>query len=474
MLEGASSAPTIMADLRSNDPSGSEGSAPRSDPGSVRVQRPRRAAPADAVRPTRAEVNLAHLRHNLRVLERALAPRAGEATPRPRIWGVLKADAYGHGAPAVARTLERAGIAGLCVALLEEAVELRAAGIRVPILVMGGYYGPRRDGLEEILANDLVPVVYDAGQVERLAAFARTEERGRVGVHLKVDTGMGRLGACASELEAIFEAFARHPEVRLDGLMTHFACADAADLAPTRAQLRAFHAAEQQAARAGLAPRVKHAANSAAMLRLPEARFDVVRPGIALFGVAPVADPPQAGRANEDEDWSADAVRRAQPERGGGRPVTDDPMLDADLGPAAELKPVMRVRTEVVAIRSVAAGDRIGYGHTWEAARPSVIATVPMGYADGLARALSNRGHGLVRGRRAPIAGTVSMDLTMVDVTDVPGARVGDEVVFLGPQEGPLGRDVITAAELAGLTGTIPWEVLTSISRRVPRFYREP
>src|SRR4051812_7240134 len=150
----------------SRNPPVSEGGA------SVRVLRPRRAAPADAVRPTRAEVNLAHLRHNLRVLQRAVASGSTESAPA-KIWGVLKADAYGHGAPAVARTLERAGIAGLCVALLEEAVELRSAGIRVPILVMSGYYGTRRDGLDELCANELVPVVYDAGQVERIAAFAR-------------------------------------------------------------------------------------------------------------------------------------------------------------------------------------------------------------------------------------------------------------------------------------------------------------
>jgi alanine racemase len=135
---------------------------------------------------------------------------------------------------------------------------------------------------------------------------------------------------------------------------------------------------------------------------------------------------------------------------------------------------VMRVRSEVVAVREVGPGERIGYGHTWQAERQSLIATVPMGYADGLSRLLSNQGHALVRGRRAPIAGTISMDLTMLDVTDIPGARVGDEAVFLGAQEGPLGKDVISATELAGLSGTIPWEVLTSISRRVPRFYREP
>jgi alanine racemase len=394
---------------------------------SVRVLRPRRAAPADAVRPTRAEVNLAHLRHNLRALERTLA---GEG--KAQIWGVLKADAYGHGAPAVARTLERAGIPGLCVALLEEAIELRDAGIRIPILVMGGYYGPRREGFEEMLARDLVPVVYDPGQIERLANLVRFEGRGRAGVHLKVDTGMGRLGASPSELDQVLEALARHPEVRLDGLMTHLACADADDLGGTMEQMRRFEEIERRARAVGLSPQLRHASNSAALLRLPAARLDLVRPGIALFGVAPRA------------------------------------------GLAPDLKPVMRVRSEIVAIRAVAKGDRIGYGHTWEATRQSVVATVPMGYADGLSRQLSNRGNALVRGARAPIAGTVSMDLTMLDVTGVPGARVGDEVVFLGAQEGPLGRGAICAEEIAEQAGTIPWEVLTSISRRVPRFYREP
>ncbi|MGK3999821.1 alanine racemase [Sorangium sp. So ce1024] len=396
-------------------------------PGAVRVLRPRRAAPADAVRPTRAEVNLAHLRHNLRVLERAMP-----GARRPEIWGVLKADAYGHGAPAVARTLERAGIPGLCVALLEEAIELRDAGIRLPVLVMGGYYGPRREGFEEILARDLVPVVYDAGQIERLASVVRLEQRGRVGVHLKVDTGMGRLGAASSELDAVLATLTSHPEVRLDGLMTHLACADADDLGVTLEQMKRFEEIEERARRFGLTPRVRHASNSAAMLRLPAARLDVVRPGVALFGISPRA------------------------------------------GLAPDLKPVIRVRSEIVALRTVAKGDSIGYGHTWQASRDSVVATVPMGYADGLSRQLSNRGAGLVRGQRAPIAGTVSMDLTMLDVTDVPGARVGDEVVFLGAQDGPLGRATISAEEIAGLTGTIAWEVLTSISRRVPRFYREP
>ena len=407
-------------------------------------------------------MNLAHLRHNLRVLERALitstssppdgsggaltgapdpstaqrasAQDAAQRAPvaRAAIWGVLKADAYGHGASAVARTLERAGIPGLCVALLEEAVELRSAGIQIPILVMGGYYGLRRDGFEAILDNDLIPVVYDAEQIERIAALVRSEGSRAVSVHLKVDTGMGRLGIAPSEVDEALRILARCPEVHLDGLMTHFACADSDDLAPTWEQLRRFAEIEQRARAMGLTPRVRHAANSAAMLRVADARFDLVRPGVALFGVAPKA------------------------------------------GLAPELKPVMRVRSEVVALRWVPKGESIGYGHTWKAERDSHVATVPMGYADGLSRQLSNRGHALVRGRRAPIAGTVSMDLTMIDVTDVPGARSGDEAVFLGHQEGPLGREVITAEEIAAHAGTIPWEVLTSVSRRVPRFYREP
>lgn len=415
--------------------------------GAPRVLRPRRAAPADAVRPTRAEVNLGNLRFNLRVLERALEPKAprpaqGDApassAPRAAIWGVLKADAYGHGAPAIARTLERAGIAGLCVALLEEAIELRSAGIQIPILVMGGYYGPRREGLEELVANDLVPVVYHAEQIAEIASLGRP-----VSVHLKVDTGMGRLGAPPATLDAVLEAIAQSPTVRLEGLMTHLACADDDDLATTEDQLRRFAQIEARARAAGLAPKIRHAANSAGLLRVAAARLDAVRPGIALFGV-----PPRAGLGASEPDSTR--------------------------GPLPELRPVMRVRSEVVSLREIPQGDRIGYGHTWQAARKSLIATVPMGYADGLSRHLSNKGHALVRGRRAPIVGAVSMDLTMIDVTDIPGARLGDEVCFLGPQEGPLGKDAIGAAEIADHAGTIAWEVLTSISRRVPRFYREP
>jgi alanine racemase len=389
-----------------------------------RVLRPKRAAPADAVRPTRAEINLGHLRHNLRVVQRA----AGGS----RVYGVLKADAYGHGAPAVARTLERAGIDGFCVALLEEAVELRDAGIRAPILVMGGYYG---NAWGEVLAHDVTPVIYDRRQAEGIAREIRLSGALAIPplpVHLKIDTGMGRLGCDYREVDRFLDELRRIPEVRVAGLMTHFACAEQDSLGVVEEQLRRFDEATQTAHRYGLGSLVRHVANSAALLRHGPARLDIVRPGIALFGISP---------------------RFAE---------------------APDLRPAMKVRTEIAALRHLREGDSLGYGWTWTAKRLSRIATVPVGYADGLRRQLSNRGHMLVLGRRAPIVGTVSMDMTMIDVTDHAAVDLGDEVVVLGTQSGPLGTGEITASEIADLTGTIPWDVLTSISRRVPRFYREP
>ncbi|HEU4412015.1 MAG TPA: alanine racemase [Polyangiaceae bacterium] len=390
-------------------------------PLSLRVFRPRRAAPAEAVRPTRAEINLGHLRHNLRALQRAAGPAA--------VYGVLKADAYGHGAPAVARTLERAGIGGFAVALLEEAIELREAGIRAPLLVMGGYYG-RAWG--ELLRHRLTPVVFDPAQLDALAAEARFAGAAPASVHLKIDTGMGRLGARPHELAALVRAFARNPEVRLEGLMTHLACADDPSNEATRAQLARFGEVEAALAAAGLRPRVRHVANSAALLAGNAPGFEWVRPGVALFGVGPAA------------------------------------------GLGAELRPVMRVRSEIVALRRLEAGEALGYGWSWRAERPSLIATLPLGYADGLPRCLSNQGALLVRGKRAPIVGAVSMDMVMLDVTEHPGVAVGDEAVALGAQRGPLGQGEIGAAEIAAQAGTIAWEVLTGISRRVPRFFREP
>jgi alanine racemase len=287
-----------------------------------------------------------------------------------------------------------------------------------------------------VLARGLVPVVYDIGQVEAFARRVRAgEARQPVDVHLKIDTGMSRLGVLPSELPKFVAALAKFPEIRVSGLMTHLAQADASDLAATDEQIARFEAATARLAELGLAPEVRHAANTAALLR-GRARFDAVRPGIALFGVAPSC-------VGEHEPLSR------------------------------ELRPAMRVRSEIIALRDIEAGTGVGYGALATTSRASRIATLPMGYADGLSRQLSNRGFVLVRGKRAPIVGAVSMDMAMIDVTDVPGAALRDEVVVLGAQEGPLGKDVILASEVASQSDSIPWEVLTSVSRRVPRFYRE-
>ncbi len=404
-------------------PSGSQ--IPVARPSEPRVLRPRRAAPGDAIRPTRAEVNLASLRHNLRVIQRA----AGTS----KVWAVLKADGYGHGAPAVARTLERAGAHGFCVALLEEAIELREAGIFAPILVMGGYYP---NAHAEVIHRSLIPAVYDDEQLEGFARASKVLGVTRaLPVHLKVDTGMARLGVTPDRLEAFAARLNATREIEVSGLMTHFGRADAATVDDVRGQLGVFEDARTTLAGLGIRPSIRHAANSAALLR-GEALLDVVRPGIALFGVSPT--------------------------------------LPSGAALSSELQLAMRVRSEIVDLRTVKEGAEIGYGGLWRAKRPSRIATIPMGYADGLSRHLTNRGHLLVRGKRAPIVSAVSMDMSMIDVTDIAGVGLRDEVVVLGTQEGPLGTDTITADEIARHCDTIPWEVLCAISRRVPRFYREP
>ncbi len=401
-------------------------------PSSVRVLRPRRSAPEDIVRPTRAEISLDALRHNLRSVCTHLAQLSGLP---PKVWPVLKADAYGHGAPAVARTLERAGADGFCVALAEEGIELREAGIRAPILVMGGYYG---HAYADLAHYRLTPVVYGENHEEALRLLSLGEAEGeggaRLGVHLKVDTGMGRLGVLPAQARGHFERLNALPNVYVSGLMTHFAEADTPDLTSMRAQLKAFEATLLDLRARSAAPVVVHAANSAATWR-GLGLYDAVRPGLAMYG-APSA------------------------------------VGELLLGDAA-LRPALRLRTEIVDLRQVQAGGAVGYGGAGRVTRTSRVATVPIGYADGYVRAHSRAGRMLVRGTFAPVLGVVSMDMCMLDVTDVPGVSMADEVVVLGTQSGPLGQNSIFMSEFAQSAGQIPWEVMTTLSRRVPRFYRE-
>ena len=361
-------------------------------------------------RPTRAEVNLGALAHNVRVM-RALVQGS-------RLYAVVKADAYGHGLAPVARCFEKQGVDGLCVALAEEGLQLRAFGITAPILVLSGAYG---DAHERVVAAHLTPVIYSYAQAE---AFARAGNGSPVSVHLKVDTGMGRLGVPMHELGALLAALRGLPDLRIDGVMTHLSSADS-DPEVTRAQLERFEDAVRAIRAAGHAPKLVHAANSAGALGFIEARHSLVRVGIALYGVPPVE------------------------------------------GQVEGLQPAMRLRTEVLSLRDLPVGSAVGYDQTFRAARPTRIATVPIGYGDGLMRAASNRGVVLVREQRCPIVGRISMDLTTIDVTDVSDCAIGDEVIVIGRQ----GALAITAQELARACDTIAYEVLTNISPRVPRVY---
>jgi len=368
-------------------------------------------APPVQVRPTRAEIDLDALAHNLRVVR----DRAAAA----KVLAVVKADAYGHGLEAVGRRLAEEGIDGLGVALVEEGLLLRERGVTVPILVLNGIY----DGAHaETLRAGLTPVVYDLEDVER---FSRAAGIGTADIHLKIDTGMTRLGVPDHELDPFLDGLEGYPNVRVSGLMTHLSSAED-DAEATRAQLVRFEAAKARVIARGHRPRLVHAANSAATLFRDEARFDMVRAGVVLYGVMPGPTP--------------------------------DP----------ELRPVMRVVTSVARVKTFPAGTAVGYGRSWTAPRESRIATLAIGYGDGYPRSLSNRAEVLIRGQRCPVVGRVSMDLTGVDVTDLSGCERGDEAVVLGAQ----GGDAITAEELGERAGSISWEILTQISPRVPRVQR--
>lgn len=383
---------------------------------------PRRRALDQAIRPTRAEVDLDALDRNYRAL-RALVPGM-------EVLAMVKANAYGHGAPLVAHRLEAAGVRLLGVALVEEGLELRNAGVRAPILVMGGSY---QGGYDVMVERELSATVFRPDHVDELSRAARRANR-TVTAHLKVDTGMGRLGASLEELPDLLRYLRRHPEIRLEGLASHLASADVKGSPLTRAQLERWAEARRMVEDAGYYPELRHLANSSALLGLQEARqgslFNLARPGLALYGMAPAP-------------W---------------------------LEPAATLSPVMSWKTGIVHLKDVPEGASVSYGATWTAARPSRIATLPVGYADGYGRAYSNRASVLVRGRRAPVVGRVCMDMCMVDVTDVPGAALGDEVVLLGRQ----GGEAVTAQELAELAGTIHYEVLCGVGARVPRMAVSP
>jgi alanine racemase len=367
-------------------------------------------------RPTCCFIDHEALRWNLRQIRDKVGPRI-------KILSMVKADGYGHGAAAISKTLAGAGADSFGVATLEEGVELRRAGIRAPVLVLAGAY---EDQLDDFFAHSLTPVVHDLARLNHLEQSVK--ERGAtLDVHLKIDTGMGRLGLVAEEGDAWIDAIKKLTAVKIAGVFSHFSHAENVEGEHTRAQLESFKRVVERLRAAGMRPALVHLANSAATITLPAAYFDMVRPGIMLYGVHP--SPPMANQIS--------------------------------------LKPALAWKTRILQLKKVPARTSISYGQTFITERESLIATLPVGYADGYPRLLSNRGEVLVGGRRAGIAGRVCMDLTMVDVTDIRNVKQGDEVVLLGRQSDA----EISADQIAAWANTISYEILTSISARVPRIH---
>lgn len=358
-----------------------------------------------------AEINLNALSHNLNVVRN----KTGGTT---RILAVIKADAYGHGAVNVAKHLIKKGVSKLGVAYTNEGISLREAGITAPVLVFFD-----RENIDACLAYNLTPTVFDLETARKLSAGAYRLNK-KIPIHVKVDTGMGRIGF---DIRKAFEAIIKISSlknIKLEGLMSHFSEADLQDKDFVNLQLKNFKSLVKKLEHNKIRFEFLHMANSAAVLTMPDAHLTMVRPGIMLYGYG----------CCESE----------------------------------KLRPVMSLKSRIVFLKKVPAGTPISYNRTFITKRKSTIATIPVGYADGFNRKLSNQGEVLINGRRAPVVGRVCMDTTMVDVTDIPGVHYKTEVVLLGRQ----GREQITADDIANKTGTIPYEVLTSVGQRIKRIYR--
>jgi alanine racemase len=382
------------------------------------------------IRSTVAHVDLAALKSNFAAI-RSYVSSEGGRTP-PAVIGVVKANAYGHGAPRVALALQEAGATMLACADIEEGIVLRQAGVRVPILVFGALSVSDLDGLFDF---SLTPTISTPGAARAVQAAAMRRSTA-IAYHLKIDTGMNRLGFRHDNLRRTLPELLASSNLRLDAVYTHFASADVAESPVFSTQRERFDVAWSvvdelcRESRVGPGSRVfRHACNSAGLLRDSRVWFDAVRPGLLLYGIVP-------------------------------------PPLASTIG----LIPVMSLTSRVVAVKGLRPGEGVGYGWRYEASEPRTVAVVPAGYADGLDTRLCGRGHVLIRGRRVPIVGAVSMDMLTVDVTDLSEVRPGDEVVLLGRQ-GDESWQRIDAREMAAAIGTIPWEIVCRLGTRIERQY---
>ena len=375
-----------------------------------------------ATRPTWAEVSLSQLAENYRIIRQHVGPERA-------IMAIVKADAYGHGLSEVARTLSQAGADWFGVASADEGVELRQLGITQPILLLTGFWEGEQSALTDY---DLVPAIYSEDQLATIEEWGRRMNC-RIRFHLKVNTGMGMLGLHWQGVEPFLEMYRCMSYVELEGLFEQFAAAEDFATRQTEEQMERFACVERGLARAGIRPRYFHQANSEAIVGRPQSWGNMVRPGLLLYGYH-------------------------LPMR----------VAEGSPGPAIRELPVREIlslKTKVISVKEVPAGIPLGYGGKYVTPRHSRIATLPAGYADGMLRRLSGRGKVIIRGQFAPIVANISMDLTLVDVTEIRDLRIGDEVVVIGRQ----GDAAQTAIDLAEATGTLPYEILCGIGKRVPR-----
>ena len=378
-----------------------------------------------ATRPTWAEVSLTTLRQNFRTVQKHVGASV-------TVCAVVKADAYGHGAVECSRALEAEGARWLGVTSLDEAIPLRDADIASDILLMTGFW---RGEETEIVRLHLSPTVWEPWHIESLERAAQSLGVARHPVHLKVDTGMGRLGVAIDQLPSVLDALKAAPHLALEGLSTHLASSEIMDAPSVAEQQRAFDAARRMVLAAGMQPTFVHVANTGAVISRRETWNSMVRPGVALYGYY-------------------------LPFQRAGREVSGGTLR-------LPVKPILTWKTRILSMRNVGASQALGYNATYVTKAAAHIAVLPVGYADGFNRQLSNRGRVIVRDHYAPIVGSISMDLTLVDVTGIPGVGVGDEVILLGSLDG-MNVDALEHARLANST---PYEILCNISKRVPRRY---
>jgi len=378
-----------------------------------------------ATRPTWADVSLTSLRQNFRTVQKHVG--AGVT-----ICAVVKADAYGHGAVECSRALEAEGARWLGVTSLDEAIPLRDAGIRAGILLMTGFW---RGEENEIVRLHLTPTVWEPWQIESLDKAAAALGVAQHPVHLKVDTGMGRLGVALDQLPKVLAALGAAKHLAVEGLSTHLASSEVMDAPSVAEQQKGFETAIRMVRDAGLEPKFVHIANTGAVISRRETWNTMVRPGVALYGYY-------------------------LPFQRAGRTVSGGTLR-------LPVKPILTWKTRILSLRDFGPNQPLGYGATYVTKAPAHVAVLPVGYADGFNRQLSNRGRVILREHYAPIVGRISMDLTLVDVTGIPGVSLGDEVILLGTGEG-LSVDAMEHAELANST---PYEILCNISKRVPRRY---